>query len=395
MSRSNHYPSGEQPEGAIERFISMDSDVCLDQQDGRPSFIHQHTSEYYSETHRSGEHSNSKQSHRTRIQRANEEMDNYQKYVDELSSHLPASFDRLNRFLKRGNCTCEKCPCRHAVHADTCTCIQTTGGNCLCRKEEETEEIPSPKKKASEKPKPPCKTCPALQLDDTVRVYTIDPDKNEWDDFFDVKSYRTSDLGEFEKLQDRLYKEEFNPNNPESEEEVEPVVPSDEPLPTKKCHLITVKHLSPRVAKLLGAKFKISADFFNRHLPGTEAISGRLISRLPSAVQIDFDELYESRLTFSELFPDVKVDDTDDLAMEGHTQIRESMKQHFYFPVGWCHFPISKEGWLSSTKNVKLKSGYEVLLGEEGKKLDNVFQFNLNHRISIYSEPVGHPQTGL
>jgi hypothetical protein len=226
-------------------------------------------------------------------------------------------------------------------------------------------------------------------------VYTINPKEDDWDEFFNAESYNASDLGEFEKLQDCLYSGKFESDEGDSEDEAEPVVPSDEPLPTKICHLITVKHLSPRVAKLLGAKFKISADFFNRHLPGTEAISGRLISRLPSGVQIDFDELYESRLTFSELFPDAKVEDQDDLAMEGHKQIRESMKDHFYFPVGWCHFPISKEGWLSSTRNVKLKSGYEVLLGEEGKHLENVFQFNLNHRISIFSEPVGHPQTGM
>src|SRR5205823_5966766 len=51
-------------------------------------------------------------------------------------------------------------------------------------------------------------------------------------------------------------------------------------LPSKPCRIITVSHLSPNVAKLLGSKFNISADFFNRHLPGTEAISGRLISRL-------------------------------------------------------------------------------------------------------------------
>jgi hypothetical protein len=396
MSSPNHYPPPKEPEREVERFISMDSDICLDQQGGYPTFIHQHSTEYCSEARRSGEHDHSKQSHRTRIQKANEEMDNYQKYVDEMSSRLPASFDRLNRFLKRGNCVCENCPC-HAIHDDTCTCIQTTGGNCACRKEEETGEIPNPKK-APKKPKPPCKTCPALKLDDRVRVYTINPEKDEWDDFFDVKSYLASDQGEFEKLQDLLYTGDFDPVVGGLKEEAEPVIPSDssnEPLPTKTCRLITVKHLSPRVAKLLGAKFKISADFFNRHLPGTEAISGRLISRLPSAVQIDFDELYESRVTFCELFPGAKVKNQDDLAMEGHTQIRQSMMQHLYFPVGWCHFPISQEGWLSSTKNVRLKSGYEVLLGEEGNKLRNVFQFNLNHRISIYSEPVGHPQTGL
>ena|SRR5579871_5937402 len=54
-----------------------------------------------------------------------------------------------------------------------------------------------------------------------------------------------------------------------------------------------------------------------------------------------------------------------------------------------------QECLISSTTNVKLKSGYEVFLGGEGKKLENVFQFNFNHRISIFSGPVGHPRTGL
>jgi hypothetical protein len=73
-------------------------------------------------------------------------------------------------------------------------------------------------------------------------------------------------------------------------------------IPKKPCRVITVSHLSPNVAKLLRSKFKISADFFNRHLPGTGAISGRLISHLPSAVQIDLDELYESHNTFEDIW---------------------------------------------------------------------------------------------
>jgi hypothetical protein len=43
---------------------------------------------------------------------------------------------------------------------------------------------------------------------------------------------------------------------------------------------------------------------------------------------------------------------------------------------------------------VKLRSGFEVLLRDQGDTMRNVFQFNLGHRISIFSEPVGHPRTG-
>src|SRR2546423_673531 len=64
MSSPNHSPPRKEPEREVERFISMDSDVRLDQQDGYPTFIHQHSTGYCSEVRRSGEHDHSKQSHR-------------------------------------------------------------------------------------------------------------------------------------------------------------------------------------------------------------------------------------------------------------------------------------------------------------------------------------------
>jgi hypothetical protein len=135
---------------------------------------------------------------------------------------------------------------------------------------------------------------------------------------------------------------------------------------------------------LLGGVYGIAADFFNRHLPGTEAISGRLISRLPSTVQIDFDDLYEGVNTFYDLFG--KTDE-----MEGHKEISKAMERNFLFRVGWDYFPISNRDWEESRRNSSLSSGYEVLMQ---KGLENVFQFNLNHRISVFSQPPGHPQTG-
>jgi len=52
---------------------------------------------------------------------------------------------------------------------------------------------------------------------------------------------------------------------------------------------------------LLEAAYDIPADFFNQHLPGTEAMSDRITSRLLSSLQMDFDEIYESTVTFSKI----------------------------------------------------------------------------------------------
>lgn len=76
-------------------------------------------------------------------------------------------------------------------------------------------------------------------------------------------------------------------------------------------NLITIGHFTPEVVNLLGAAYNILADFLNRHLPGTEAMSGRLISRLLSSPQMDFDEIYESTVTFSKIWPKRNI-------LEGH-----------------------------------------------------------------------------
>jgi hypothetical protein len=153
----------------------------------------------------------------------------------------------------------------------------------------------------------------------------------------------------------------------------------------EECRVITVSHLSPEIIRLLGGIYDIAADFFNRHLPGTEAISGRLISRLPSTVQIDFDELYEGTKSFSYLFP--KSDD-----VKGYKKIDKAIKQNFLFRNGWDYFPVTDMDWEQSRRNSHLSSGYEVLMEDD---LKNVFQFNLAHRISVYSQPPRHKKTGM
>jgi len=110
-------------------------------------------------------------------------------------------------------------------------------------------------------------------------------------------------------------------------------------------------------------------------------------------VQIDFDELYESNLEFKDIWSNVKRKKQEDIAIQGHEQIKQNIDQHFLFPVGWDYFPICERDWQGSMTNVEMKSGFEVLMNDHGDELKNVFQFNLAHRVLIFSEPVGHPRT--
>jgi hypothetical protein len=321
---------------------------------------------------------------------AKKAMKEYQRYVDDLCYRLPGSFSKLNWFLNRGNCGClakhnevqlpkhvwrpfKKSKEQENVAGTltrACACVET-GGNCICQ---DNENCGCPND---------CKTRP---LNESVRIYTIDPDKDDWSELLNTRKFETANPGDFEELQRFLFDPEFDPRDDTNEAERQPL--DDDPIPTGKCRLITVNHLSPRVAKLLGGKFKISAGFFNSHLPGTEPISGRLIYRLPSSVQIDFDELYESRLEFEELWPGDK-----DAIELGYHRINQSIRDHFLYKVGWDHFPITEKEWFSSLQNVKMKSASECLM-PDGERAKNVFQFSLFHRISIFSEPVSHPRTG-
>lgn len=207
----------------------------------------------------------------------------YQVYVNELSKRLPGSYDRLKRFLGRGNCTC--CNEKRGNCESACNCADK-GGNCACAGKYNTGH----KCERCETGSLDCSTC---QVDDAVRIYEIYPkDKGkEWEKFLRVSTFRVSQNDQFIKLQNKLVNPDFPPEEGKTKHNAE----ED---PNHPCRIITVSHLSPNVAKLLGKKFNISADFFNRHLPGTDAISKRLISRLPSAVQIDLDKLYKSYEAF-------------------------------------------------------------------------------------------------
>jgi len=167
-----------------------------------------------------------------------------------------------------------------------------------------------------------------------------------------VSKYNAGDNQEFEGLQEKLFDKGVCDELPdEGEDDGDDIEDDEDEEDPNGCRsdehyrLITVSHLSANVAKLLGGKYNLPADFFNRHLPGTEAISGRLISRLPSSVQIDFDELYESDNLFSDIWQKSNIRD-------GHRFIGETMHKNFLFQdVGWDYFPVKQGDWEAGKEN--------------------------------------------
>jgi hypothetical protein len=297
-----------------------------------------------------------------------EKIRDYQNYLETLFDRFPHSYHRMRMFMKRGSCRCgtsddQEKPCECA----------STGKACVCSHHVKyCEHCPS--------------ACQTGEVDDTVRVYDIDPKGDKFDDFVVDDEFHVSKVTDLHNLKIKLATDiqqnsqaGRESGNEENDEEVG-IFDTLEPY-----RVITVSHLSPNIILLLGGIYDIAADFFNRHLPGTEAISGRLISRLPSTVQLDFDEIYEGTQTFSELFPNSD-------GVKGYEKIQKAIKENFLFPVGWDYFPVTDVDWKQSRQNSKLSSGYEVLMDDD---LENVFQFNLFHRISLYSQPPLHPKTGM
>jgi hypothetical protein len=302
-------------------------------------------------------------------------MQKYEEYVEELHRRHKETFRKLSHFIKRGGCECpERGTC-------TCTCFDR-GFLCGCDTSRECRCGEDNSK------------CVCYHVKHKVRVYDIHPKEKKWEEFLKIDQvkpepayYDAADEDDFRKLQEKL-SSKIEADEANKETRGGGGNPPDPRFEFAPCRLITVNHLSPNVAKLLGGMYDIPADFFNRHLPGTEAISGRLISRLPSSVQIDFGELYESDNTFDELWPGRDI-------VDGHEIIRHAMEQNFLFrDVGWDYFPVMKKDWKQSLDNKKLSSGYEVYEGREANELKNIFQFSLTHRISVYSKPPGHPNIG-
>jgi hypothetical protein len=287
-------------------------------------------------------------------------MQEYAKYIDELHRRHPLTFEKLKNFIDRGNCTCsttDNCIC--TTIGELCTCQKLHGRKCECGNGSRGTE-----------------RCETRHIEHQVRIYDIDRTGDGFFDFLKIGGrnnqdyYDAGNLEEFNALKEKLWEGRGQQDSQ-----------------SQRCRLITINHLSANVAKLLGGLYDIPGDFFNSHLPGTEAISGRLISRLTSAPQIDFDELYESPDTFDKLWGG-----TDRDILDGHDLIRESLQQNFLFHehVGWDYFPTSNEYWRLSRENTPMSSGTEA----KDNAVKIVFQFNLTHRVSVYSNPPHYPSTG-
>jgi len=237
---------------------------------------------------------------------ANEAMKMYEDYIDELYSRWPETFEKLHAFLKRGNCRCPSQACRCTSVGMMCDCSNPNA--CTCggvNPQTEKHDV----------------GCCTHRLKHKVRIYDIDPNATTLESYVTVhgeehrqqKYYDAADEIELEKLKDDLFESSKTETTGSGG--------------AKNTHLrlITVSHLSANVAKLLGGIYDIHADFFNRHLPGTEAISGRLLSRVPSAIQIEFDELYEARDTFEKIWRVAE----EPGGIQGHQFIRQALQQNF------------------------------------------------------------------
>jgi hypothetical protein len=328
-------------------------------------------------------------------------MRKYDDYLLFLWGRFPDTYSKMRQFMSRGSCKCGP----PDVKFSACSC-NSTARVCNCKNPRYCRECPT------RSPAIQVTTCSTYaQVEDTVRVYDIYPEQTENEkDFLKCEEFSVSHRMEFEALKATLAaklpstqrqqprEHAAQPGDQtEQQQQPPPNVQQQGPATNRNqatdescifadgdsCRLITVAHLSPDIIRLLGGIFNIPADFFNRHLPGTEAVSGRLISRLPSTLQIDFDELYESTYTYAELFAKGE-------ARKGHKKIGKAIADTFLFRPGWDYFPVSDKAWEQSRRNKSLSSGFEILDDD----LKNVFQFNLNHRVSVYSQPPGHPKTG-
>src|SRR5437763_16804366 len=94
-----------------------------------------------------------------RVNKAIKEMKNYRKYVEDLQRRLPGSFDRLGRFLKRGNCSCKNCPC-----LESCSCIKKDG-KCSCKNCPCLEPCSCTKRDG----KCRCENCPCLEPSSCIK----------------------------------------------------------------------------------------------------------------------------------------------------------------------------------------------------------------------------------
>ena len=329
------------------------------------------------------------------VSQVDEKMSAYQSYLDTMFRLFPDSFRTFKSFMSHGNCICFP-PLHRCEGTDA-------GQRCVC----DQRGFPDY-----------CKECPnrchTVQVEDGIHVYDIDPSEPEWTDFYHHNFYRASRSDHFSDLQAKLARDlersdksvnaaaEDHHNcdraswsdhpsdlqvklarDPErSNESVKAAAEERDGifLPTQPIRVIVISQLSPRLVRLLGGIYDVPVHFFSQHLPGAEPVSGRLIDKtgFPSILHLDFDELYESYHTLTDLFGhcDIRKGIVD-------LEISRAIMENFLFRVGWDYFPTKdkdlEESWLNSARNT-LAEGF-------GISPFNIFQFTVPSRISIYSQP--------
>ncbi|OCK72983.1 hypothetical protein K432DRAFT_430807 [Lepidopterella palustris CBS 459.81] len=159
---------------------------------------------------------------------------------------------------------------------------------------------------------------------------------------------------------------------------------SDDPSENKR-RLICVSHLTPSTAEFFGDRYDITADFFNRHLPGTEDLSGKLPSSSQWSLQVEFDELYEAKKSFKNIWPNLPI-------WDGSRIISNAVSKRLFLRPIWDYQPIDDDTFAESYDDMKRMSGHDSRWGSSKRPL-NYFHFYLQQRVSVYLKDPGNTKT--
>lgn len=158
----------------------------------------------------------------------------------------------------------------------------------------------------------------------------------------------------------------------------------DQDPPENGYRLICVSHLFPEIACYLGIKYDISADFFHRHMPGTEAVSGKLPSANSSqySTQFEFDELYEADKRFQDYWPQLN-------DKYGWQIINIAVNRGAYFNLAYDYRPMDDSTFSRCHELMNKLSG-------AGSRPEprNYFRFYIHQRASVFIDEPGDPRTG-
>src|SRR2546423_315781 len=122
----------------------------------------------------------------TKIVEVDKKMRDYQTYLEKLFRRFPHSYHKMTEFMERGSCRCgtlddQKRPCECA----------STGKACVCSHHiKYCEYCPS--------------ACQTGKVDDTVRVYDIDPKGDKFSDFVVDDKFHVSNEPDLHNLKIKL-----------------------------------------------------------------------------------------------------------------------------------------------------------------------------------------------